>query len=69
MLEISYVADGQMRCIRSMQHLRDTFLSAYTLDLQFKSMASTYFIDLVSNHILSDFFPGLNLSERVMDFI
>ena len=68
MLEISYMADCQMRCIGSMQHLRDTFLSAYILDLQFK-LASTYFIDLVSNHILSDFFPSLNLSERVMDFI
>ena len=61
---LAIMADGQMRCIGSVQHLKDTFLSAYTLDLQFKSMASPYVIDLVSNRILVDFFPGSKLTER-----
>ena len=43
--------DAQMRCVKSDQHLKDTFLSACTLDSQFKSMASLHVIDLVSKRI------------------
>ena len=60
---LAIMADGQMRCIGSIQHLKDTFLSAYTLDLQFKSMASPYVIDLVSNRNLNGLLQKKEFSD------
>ena len=40
-------ANGQMRCIEIVQNLKCTFLSAGTLDLNFKPMELPHVIDLV----------------------
>merc|ERR1712048_1327053 len=58
------MANGQMRCIGSIQHLKDTYLRAYTLDLQCKSHAPLQVLDFVEEKVLRIFFPGSKLSER-----
>jgi len=62
---VAIMANGQMRCVGSIQHLKDTFLNGYSLEVQCLADAPTHIIDSVQNKVLHEFFPGSSkLSER-----
>ena len=54
-----------MKCIGSVQHLKNKFLGGYTVDVSIDTNASTSDIDSTQQHILESVLPeGTTLLER-----
>ena len=60
---VAILINGTMKCLGSVQYLKNKFLGGYTIDINCKSKASKPIIDTVERRIL-EMLPGSYIAER-----